>query len=60
MATFIDLFLTPIAGGIGGAIGYSLMLRKNPALTLSTLGKTGAIVLVGVGITAVLLVLKLL
>ncbi|MGR3623035.1 hypothetical protein [Pseudophaeobacter sp.] len=60
MATFVDLFLTPIAGGVGGAIGYSMMLRKNPALTPSALGKTGAITIVGVGIAAVLLALKFL
>ena len=29
-AAFLDLFLTPIAGGLGGALGLSMMAKKQP------------------------------
>ncbi|HRK43509.1 MAG TPA: hypothetical protein PLH11_10740 [Gemmobacter sp.] len=28
--TLVDLFLTPLAGGIGGVLGMSMMAKKQP------------------------------
>jgi hypothetical protein len=58
-AEFIDVVLTPVAGGIGSGIGYGLYLRKNPEKALPNVPVWLIPVGVGVAVAAALFAIKM-